>query len=231
MWEPDLMQNIKWEAVDKVIFVSEWCRRAANDILSHNKIILPSDQRVIHNGVDLEEFPFRGKRADTKKIGLVCSLKEVKNIPLAFQIMLALPEEYSLHHVGLPFSNQDAGQLYSYAHGLANLSGRFVTDWYIPSHRIAGWLADKDFILSTSINEGNPNNIMEAMSMGIKPIIHSWPGAYDQFPNDLIFSKVSEAVDLITEDTYEPQRYRDWVASRYSLDNFKKLTATIKEFF
>lgn len=229
MWESGFMQNIVWSAVDKVIFVSKWCREAANELLIHNEITPPDDQRVIPNGIDIEEFPLRKERPNTKKIGLVCSLKEVKNVPLAFQIMLGLPEEYTLHHIGLPYRSQDTGQLFSYARGLPGVANRFYTEWYIPKNKVREWLEDKDFIISTSLNEGNPNNIIEAMSAGVKPIIHNWPGAKDQFPEDLIFSRVSEAVGLITDNTYEPQRYRDWVESRYSLDNFKQLTATIKE--
>jgi hypothetical protein len=38
--------------------------------------------------------------------------------------------------------------------------------------------------LSTSLSEGNPNNVIEAMAKGIKPVVHAWPGAEDQFPED-----------------------------------------------
>lgn len=228
LWEKHYMEGPDWSAVDKIIFVSNWCREMANSMWDKYNILAPSNQVVIPNGLDLDTIPFRQKKPNSKKIAFVCSLKEVKNVPLAFQILKELPEEYTLHHIGLPFRSQDLGQLFSYSHSLG-LSRRFFTDWQIPRDEVYSWLEDKDFILSTSINEGNPNNIIEGMAMGIKPIIHSWPGARDQFPNDLIFDRILGAVDLITGRGYDPNSYSDWVASRYGLSNFEKLTEAIKE--
>lgn len=228
LWEPQFIAKINWEVVDKTIFVSEWCQRAANMMWSQYSVTPPADQRVIPNGIDFNDFTLRSDVPGTKKIGLMCSLKEVKNVPLAFQIMMELPADYTLHHIGIPFKSQATGQIMSYMHGLG-LTDRFRTDWYIPKDEVRSWLMDKDYILSTSLNEGNPNCIIEAMAMGIKPIIHNWPGALDQFPSDLVFDRVSGAVDLITGNSYDPRSYRNWVLSRYSLDNFRLFTETIKE--
>jgi hypothetical protein len=84
-------------------------------------------------------------------------------------------------------------------------------------------------ILSTSLNEGNPNCIIEAMAMGIKPVIHNWPGAKDQFPSDFIFNKIGEAIEMIQSGRHEPERYRQWVADNYSVANFKKLHTVIED--
>ena len=228
MWEPAFMKFSDWSVVDKVIYVSEWCMATANMMWQQEGVTPPTDQRVIPNGVDFSEFPLRDKKPGTKKIALVCSIKEVKNVPLAFQIMMELPKDYTLHHIGIAHSSQDIGITMSYMHGLG-LTDRFHSDWQIPREKVASWLMDKDYLISTSLNEGNPNNVIEAMAMGIKPIIHNWPGAAVQFPTDLVFDRVSGAVDLITGDSYDPQSYRNWVLSRYGLDNFKQLTATVKE--
>jgi hypothetical protein len=79
-----------------------------------------------------------------------------------------------------------------------------------------------DYCLSTSISEGNPNNVIEAMAKGIKPIVHNWPGAEDQFPMS-IFNSVDEAVKLLTENTYESRMYRGSVESKFSLKNFEQV--------
>ena len=105
---------------------------------------------------------------------------------------------------------------------------RFITYGGIPSEGVAEWLEDKDYILCTSINEGNPNNIIEAMAMGIKPIIHNFPGAKEQFPDDLIFTETSGALIRILENKYEPEKYRDWVKERYDLSNFSKIHDVIE---
>lgn len=226
IWQPDFMCGTNWSAVNKIIFVSNWCRSAANMMWRQANIKTCPDQEVIYNGIDIDEFKLREKKPGTKKIALVCSLKDVKNVPLALQILMELPLEYELHHIGIQFSSRDTGQIMSYAHHLG-LTGRFHSDGHIPRAEVQGWLADKDYILSTSLNEGNPNNIIEAMAMGIKPVIHAWPGSKEQFPNDLIFDRISGAIDIITGQCYNPVSYRDWIASRYTLDNFNKFKTAV----
>jgi hypothetical protein len=84
------------------------------------------------------------------------------------------------------------------------------------------WWDDKSFCLSTSISEGNPNNVIEAMAKGIKPIVHSWPGSEDQFPDDLRFSTVREAVEAF-EGPYDSFRYQGIVNEKFSLNNIERV--------
>lgn len=221
LWEEDLMARPNWAVVNHIIFVSKWCKEMANMMWKQNNIAPPLHQSIIPNGIDMQSFTLRKEKAGTGKIAMVCSLKEVKNLPLAFQILTELPDRYSFHHIGLPYSTQILGQIMSYANNL-NVADRIHFDGHIARDKVNEWLMDKDYILSTSINEGNPNNVIEAMAMGIKPVIHNWPGARDQFPNDLIFEKINGAIDIITGESYTPQSYRNWVENRYGIDNFKK---------
>lgn len=227
LWEETLMALPDWNAVDHIIFVSQWCMEIANQMWKQNKIVPPMNQSVIPNGIDMSQFKLREEKPNTGKIAMVCSLKEVKNMPLAFQILTELPDKYSLHHIGLPYSTQNLGMIMSYANNL-RVAYKIHLDGQIPRDKVREWLADKDYILSTSINEGNPNNVIEAMAMGIKPVIHNWPGARYQFPNDLIFEKISGAIDIITGEGYIPQSYRNWVEDRYGLENFKKFKEIVE---
>ena len=81
------------------------------------------------------------------------------------------------------------------------------------------WWKDKNYLLSTSVHEGHPCNIIEGMARGIKPVIHNYFGSKSQWPNDLIFNTVDEAANLILEDKYDSEEYRKFVADRYSLEN------------
>jgi glycosyltransferase involved in cell wall biosynthesis len=224
MWEQLYMENVDFPLVDAIIFVSDYYKRVFNKMVVNK----PKYQFVIPNSVDIDKFPFRKEHIKNKDIALVCSIKNVNNIPLAFQILMELPKEYKLHQIGLSQHNsQIVGQIYSYMHNLG-LADRFITHSRLPIDEVPNWLMNKDCLLSTSLNEGNPNNIIEAMAMGVKPIIHNWPGARDQFPDDLVFDKIREAVQAIEEDKYEPERYRQIVREKYSLDNFKKLHEVIE---
>jgi glycosyltransferase involved in cell wall biosynthesis len=228
LWEKHYMVEPNWDAVDCLIFVSEWVKNAANLMWKQHGITAPKNQVVIPNGVDLSEFELRKEKPNTNKIALVGSLKEVKNIPLAIQILTELEPKYELYHIGIPFRSQDAGIIMSYAFNL-EINERIHFEGNILREEIKNWYKDKDYLLLTSLNEGNPNCVIEAMAMGIKPVIHNFPGSKMQFPSDLIFDRIGGAIDIITGDSYKPQSYRNWVEERYSLKNFDKFKETVAE--
>lgn len=225
VWETGLMENIDWSSVDALFFVSAYFKRLFNAFWPG---VEAHKQHIVQNGIDCDKFPLRPNRTGTKKIALVCQIKNVKNIPLACQILLELPTSYTIHHIGLPHTSQICGQTMSYVKELG-FGNRFVFEGRIDPSDVPAWLQDKDFILSTSINEGNPNNVLEAMAMGIKPIIHAWPGARDQFPEQYIFTTVNQAVQQIMCETYIPWQYRDWIETHYSLKNFEKITEVVND--
>ena len=227
IWEKNLYLSTNFGNIDAIIFVADYYRRVFNEIRQDKP--KPRLQFVLPNGVDLNEFPLRKKKPGSNKIAMVANIKNVKNIPLAAQILLNLPGGFEIHHVAMSVhTDQIAGQIISYLRNLG-LQKRYIFNPGVPKDQVKTWLMDKDYVLSTSINEGNPNNVIEAMAMGIKPIIHNWPGALDQFPKDLVFNTVGEATEKILELKYEPERYRRIVDSKYSIDNFKMLHEVIRQ--
>ena len=79
-----------------------------------------------------------------------------------------------------------------------------------------------DYCLSTSISEGNPNNVIEAMAKGIKPVVHYWPGAETQF-KPWLFRSVYEAVAEISGGEYESDKYLACVRDNFSLANIERV--------
>jgi glycosyltransferase involved in cell wall biosynthesis len=140
---------------------------------------------------------------------------------------MELPEGYSVHHIGI--NSGLTHQMISYFNYLG-LGKRYAYEGKIPSNQVAGWLSDKQCLLSTSIVEGNPNSIIEGMACGIKPIVHGWPGSLDQFPRENVFRKVPEAVEMIMDQSsYHPEAYREFVKEHYSLANFDRIPTVIDE--
>lgn len=224
VWSTSFADAIDMKQVDAMIFVSEYYRKKFCQLYG-----TPKRHYMIPNGVDIKDFSFREEPVYSGKIAMVCSIKDVKNMALAVEILSMLPRGFSIHHIGIPFNDMMAGQLMSYI-DYRRLNDRFKFEGSVKREEVSGWLEDKEIILSTSINEGNPNNVIEAMARGIKPVINLWPGALEQFSRMWVYETAQQAVDMIMDRaSYTPESYRDWVGARYSLDNLKQIHGVIED--
>ena len=208
------LTRVNWKHVQALICVSSWIKALAERILKENEVSVPT--HLIYNGVDLDKWTF-SERNPGKKIGMACYINSKKNLPLAMQIFSALPKDYELHIAG---ELQDVC-LGEYLNHIANCTGREIHIYgQVPAKHMNEWWDGMDYCLSTSMTEGNPNNVIEAMAKGIKPVVHNWPGSEDQFPDDLRFSTVPEAITVLTS-SYESERYKNLVKEKFSLTNFE----------
>ena len=64
------------------------------------------------------------------------------------------------------------------------------------------WLEDKNYILCTSVLESQNISVMEAMSKGIRPLIHNFVGANNIYPNRYIWNTIDECVDMLNSSYY-----------------------------
>jgi len=93
---------------------------------------------------------------------------------------------------------------------------------------IAKWWDDKNYLLSTSIVEGHPYNILEAMAGGIKPVIHNFDGAEELYEEEFLFNNIDEAVEKIRTGSYDSAYYREYLKNKKwtlenQIDEFKSL--------
>lgn len=210
------LEKVDWSKVDAVVMVNDYLAKGFFQRTS----IKP---HLIHNGVMLDNWTYR-KRKHGKNIAMVGFINQKKNYPLALQVLAALPEDYSLHIAG----DVQCGATMDYIDNLARAMKKKV---YCYGHvdDIDLWLEDKNYLLSTAISEGNPNNVIEAMAKGIKPIVHNWPGSSDQFAT-LTFNSVDEAVRMIKPDSnYFPGTYKGAVEKFYGAENYKKVKNLVEE--
>jgi len=229
LWNDTMMNSVDFNHVDAMVWVNEYYARTFSNVIDAADI----QHWIIPNGIDLTEWNMQNGCRNPYKIALIASMKHVKNIPLAAQILSNLPDKYHLHHIGL-WTENFTGELTSYVDALG-LRDRWHWEPTIPREKVQEWLSDKGCLLNSSINEGNPNCVIEAMAMGIKPVIHAWPGAYEQFPEELVFKTVDEACAMIREDEdpkfrsrRTPQFMRDYVEQNFSLKNFEMLHNVIE---
>jgi hypothetical protein len=205
--------KVDWGKVSALICVNQWIADRVTEIFEANDIKVPI--HVIYNAVDVSQWRFKNRKHG-KRIGMACHVHPKKNLPLALQI---IPEDYTLHIAG---QVQDPCTA-EYLNHLGQLLKRKVYIYgHIPHSDMNMWWEMMDYCLSTSMSEGNPNNVIEAMSKGIKPIVHSWPGAEDQFPDEVLFRTVDEARSMLSGD-YKSEMYRELVIDKFSLSNIEKV--------
>lgn len=229
--------NIDYNKVDHMVF----CNGRFKKMFDHtfDNVV---KTHLIRNGMDVNDWTFKERR-NGYKLAMTCSIHPKKNIPLALYILESLvheniistktnfpdtvcdPGQFSLHIAGDiqdPFLNLYIEDFAKKKNLNVKMYGK------VEMQHIDEWLDDKDYLLSTSISEGNPNNVLEAMSKGIKPVIHNWIDADNQFPQELVFTDIYEAKKII-KSNYDSEYYRDYVKEEYNFnDTFRQVLELIE---
>lgn len=209
-------RNLDLTKVNAFIFVNDY-------LAAEFEKITGVKPHVVYNSVTLDKWAYR-ERNHGYKIAIVGFINQKKNLPLAVQILSVLPKGYTLHLAG---EVQDYATM-DYIDNLARSMKRKVY-FYGRIDNIDLWLEDKNYILSTAISEGCPNNVIEAMAKGIKPIVHHWPGAREQF-NKFVFNTVYEAGAMILNNSsYDSKGYRKCVEDKFGLSNYEKVKEIVDQ--
>jgi glycosyltransferase involved in cell wall biosynthesis len=216
-----LVNKLDWDLVDHIVFVNY--ELAKIFITKYPNI--SNKLTVIYNGVNPDKWDYR-EHSHGKKIAMVGWINQKKNYPLALQVLGELPSEYELHIAG---GNQDDTTCY-YLANLAKDMGVSII-FHGRQHDMNNWYQDKDYLLSCAISEGCPNNVIEAMACGIKPIIHNWPDANRQFPG-FVFNTVAEATRMIDPSAdYDSSKYRQIIKDYYSSTAYLSLRSIVENLF
>ncbi len=207
--------QINWDHVDVLVTVgNEWVLKAAEhwvkDIRSRVPIV------CIPNGVNPETHPYTPRRPG-RNIAFIGALRMVKNPMLLFQCMAALKQRDSRYRLFIAGQVKELLMQHVYEHTrlAMGLEDVIVYDGF--QDDIPRWLADKQYLVSTSVIEGCPMGILEAMAAGVKPVIFNFPGAEELFGPDYLFTTPEEFCRRICEPHYDSQSYRAFVERRYPL--------------
>jgi glycosyltransferase involved in cell wall biosynthesis len=131
--------------------------------------------------------------------------------------LIAADERYNLRIIG-PLEQGDCLAAFRDQARRLGVADQVHYDGCLPHDEVAAWLAERDYLLSTSLHEGHPVGLNEAMACGIRPVIYAYPGAEEVFPPDLLFMRPEEAVAQIRAPDYNSRSYHEWVAQRFPLD-------------
>ncbi|TFG50857.1 MAG: glycosyltransferase family 41 protein [Candidatus Brocadiia bacterium] len=219
-------RKINWENIDTLITVGN---NITKDTLFNKVPNLRNMTRIVDipNGIDLDKFPF-AQRKKGKNIAFLANLRMVKNPALVLQCMQKLnylDRDYRLFFAG-NFQDEVLEQYLRHMVNTLNLRDVVFFDGW--QNDVCKWLEDKHYIVSTSLCEGHPVGILEAMARGLKPVIHNFLGAEQTFPKEYLFNISEQFCQQILSSDYEPMKYRSFVEQNCSL---RKQLAQVKDVF
>ncbi|MCE1189392.1 MAG: glycosyltransferase [Ignavibacteria bacterium] len=222
------ISKIAWANVHSVVFVN-------NEFVPVVKRLWKLDLPQLTN-VHIIPNPLTGEYVFTERknnynLAYVSRFHKDKNPALMLQVLAALVKTDDRYHLSMAGGIQDM-QMYDYCmHAIQamNLQKHFSYDGVIKN--IPEWLQDKSFFLSTSIVESQGKAILEAMMMGIKPIIHNGFGNLESiYGKSLVYNTVDEAVHLITSEEYTSSEYRDFAVTNFGKEIiFPKILSLVNE--
>ncbi len=172
------------------------------------------DPIFIKNGIDTDYWSLTDKPINNK-IAWVCNInfkKGVLLIPQVIHELMKINSNITLEHMGKTKSPRD----YLYLQNIMKDMGiKYYNTCYSKERdAVKTFLSDKRYIVSCSPVEGHPMNILEAASMGCKPLIHRYPGAEHQWPEDWLWSNFDELKEKY-QAPYSSENCRQYVVDNY----------------
>jgi glycosyltransferase involved in cell wall biosynthesis len=208
-------RQVQWENVDIVVqigssAVEEALRCQVPDLRSRTRLV------VVPNGVNLSRYLFR-RRTRGKSLACTGSLSTEATPVLLLQCMQKL--HYLDPHYHLYFSGKfESPSLEQYVrHMVQTLDLGGVVFFEPRPGEMNAWLSDKHFIVAGGIGESHVEALLIGMACGLKPVIHSFPGAAKLFPTRNLFTISEQFCEQVLSPEYEPESYRRFVQEHYPL--------------
>lgn len=207
--------QVNWNTVEKLVLVGNSAVKSAltkkvPDIERRTTIL------TVPNGIDLSRYAF-ADRPRGKNIACIGYLNMRKNPMLLLQCMQKLHYIDPGYHLFFAGTFQDA-MLEQYVVDMVGALGlQDVVHFDGWQEDIASWLTDKHYIASASIGESQGLGVLEGMARGLRPVVHRFPGVEEIIPAEYVFNISEDFCRHITEQPYEPAKYRKYVEERYPL--------------
>ena len=212
------LQYIDFTKIDMIVFVADHVRNIAFEtypsIKDDNKSV------VIQNGVNLTRFSYL-ERMSGFNIAVVGDISHKKNPAMWVEIMSRLVKINPKYKLNVAGNIQEL----RFKYYLENIILKLGLEKNIIFHNriedIPEWFEREsiNYLLTSSVFESFGYSIAEAMAMGYKPLIYNFPGAYNNWPSDCIFSTTDELINIIrNNDNYDSKGYHDFVKDKYSLN-------------
>jgi hypothetical protein len=205
--------------VDDIIFTAGYLSELASQQVP---VLRNFDRRyLVLGGIDPAKYRIAWRKKTGNKVAMAAYLNPKKNLPLALQIFAKARQNNPKLELHIAGEWQDS-RLQVYVHQVCQEMGIGHVVFFHPwQGDLNKWFEDKDFFLSTSVEESLQYALAEGMACGLKPVIHCWLSADEAYPPQYIFRTVDEAVAMLAK-VGDRRAYRGWVAEHLSLDKEAK---------
>jgi hypothetical protein len=169
------------------------------------------ESEIERNYLDEQLWTYK-KRENGREIAWVGEFQQRKSPDYLCELLYGLPD----HNFHCAVSPGPAQQLYMDFLNTYNHKNLFLYQLINTQNKMNAWLEDKNYLVTTSISEGLPNNVLEALAKGIKPVVRHYPGnIFDKFT----YRNISE-LKLCLSGEYDSAEYRQIVSDNYGLKQF-----------
>jgi len=195
----DMPKQVDWSVVDYLVFVAPHIRAIVKEQIPdlEKKVCT----KIVYNGIDLDSIKsVELVKGDEFNIAYVANINHKKEPALAIQIMSRLvnrDKQWKLHVAGA-FQDKRFEIYLKYIIKELGIEDNVLFYGFVKDMNT--FYEHKRFILSTSIHEGHPYNIMEGAAHGLQPIIHNFYGAKELYPAGWVFNSIEEAERLFYYD-------------------------------
>lgn len=209
----DYANQVLWDNINNVIFVAEHIR---SFVLENTPTLSKETTVVIPNGIDVNKYQFkeRSRGFNIAYVGYINYKKGPMLLLHAFKAIHDRDPRYKLYIAG---TFQDARYVLYFRQMIQEFKLENSVIYQGWQDNVDQWLEDKNYIISTSVLEGHPVSIMQAMAKGIKPLIHNFVGARGIYPDSYVWSTIDQCVKLLRNKEYDSTEYRDFIANKYSI--------------
>lgn len=212
--------QINWNRVNDIIFVCKHIQDLSIAQIAIGNTLKKNPRTwIIPNGIDINKFQFQEhtRGPNIAYLGAINFKKGPMLLLHAFHALFTMSSKYHLHMAG---KYQDPRYKFYFKKMIKTLGMEDNVHEYGEIAKPENWLQDMNYVINSSVLEGHPVGIAEAMAMGIKPLIHSFVGSDNLYPDDYIWYTIPDLKKLIKSKDYDSKEYHDYVIEQgWTLDN------------
>ena len=215
VWQQHYMA-VNWAPVTDIIFIAPHIRNLV-EVDAMTGFYEGLKVHVIPCAVDLDKWTYREHKPGFN-IAVVAERWASKGTSEILQIAYKLKQIDKRYKITWLGQRSDYQWEHAYRDEFVEHHGLNI-EFVNHVESVDEFLEDKDYLLSGSHKEAFGYNIAEAMAKGIRPIVHRFYGADDLWPG-MTWSGIDEAIDMITDGTYDSASYRQYLVDHnYTLDS------------